>query len=162
MSTTTIEELRNSQEFIPWNEWPNQLHTNCISYALGLPIDDPKFELFGNLLNGAPIDNLKTVFASLGLCWRQVASEDELETNEYGIVLYHYYFQVSRKFFGCEWLEEAEEIHLARIQPDGTWTHKFGWNYDASITTPEEIQDIILRDDGEVVFPAAFFAIRKP
>lgn len=162
MSMTTIEEMRNVQEFIPWDKWPKGIQTNCIAYALGLPIDDPKCVFFGRLLSEDPITKLIDTFDSLGLCYRQITSEAEIKENEYGIVLYHYFYKTIRKCFGCEWSEETEEIHLARIELDGTWTHKFGWNYDASTTTPEEIHGTILQYDNVDVSPTAFFAVRKP
>jgi len=162
MSKTTIEDMRNTQEFISWDKWPNELQTNCIAYALGLPIDDPKYENFVHMLTEDPIGKLEEILTSLRLCYRQVSSEAKIEDNEYGIVLYHYFYESIRNAFGCKWTEKVEEVHLVRIELDGTWTHKFGWGYDASITTPKEIHDTILRDDGVEVSPTAFFAVRKP
>lgn len=163
MSTTpTIEELRECQKFIPWDEWPNCIHSNCIGFALGLPFDDPKYEFFGHLLKETPITKLEQLLNSLGLTYRRVCGVRELKKNEYGIVLYHYNYTAKRYFCGCTVPYEAEEIHLARIELDGTWTHKFGWDYAASITTPEEIHDIILRDDDVDVSPVAMFAVKRP
>ena len=163
MSTITIEKMRKVQEFIPWDKWNNRLNTNCIAYALGLPIDDPKKETFGTIISGgSPIEKLEKLFDDLSLCHRRITSESEIKENEYGIVLYHYFYKEERNFFGCTWYQDEEETHLVRIEQDGTWTHKFGWDYDTSVTNPQEIHDVILEEDMVDVSPTAFFAVRKP
>lgn len=163
MSTTpTIEELRRMQAFIPWDEWPNVLRTNSLSFALGLPFDDPKSEFFEHLLDKKPVTKLETLLNSLGFAYRRICNMKELKKNEYGFVLYHYTFKTKRHFRCYAVPYKTEKIHLARIELDGTWTHKFGWDCDASITTPEEIHDIILRDDGVDVSPVAMLAVKRP
>ena len=97
---------------------------------------------------------MNVLLHELGLQYRRIKSPSEIKENEYGIVLYHYFYEVNYFF--------DEEIHLARIEKDGTWTHKFGWDYDASITNPQEIHDTILEDDNVDVTPEAYFAVRKP
>lgn len=162
MSTISIAEMRKIQSFIPYDQWPNQFHTNCIAYALGLPIDDPKMELFNHLLIGNAEEKLKMIFEELHFEYRKICDASELKDGEYGIVLYHYFYEERRNEFGCRWTEHLEENHLVRIEPDRTWTHKFGWNYDTSVTDPQEIHDIILHDDHVDVQPTAYFAVRKP
>ncbi len=162
MSAIKAKKLRAVQKFIPYDEWPNHLNTNCIAYALGLPIDDPKKETFTSILCGNPIEKMYVLLDELELQYRRIKSPSEIKENEYGIVLYHYFYKV-KYFFGGEWYsDDSEEIHLARIEQDGTWTHKFGWDYDASITNPQEIHDTILEDDNVDVTPEAYFAVRKP
>lgn len=162
MSTITLAKMREIQEFIPYDKWPNHLHTNCIAYALGLPIDDPYMEIFNYMLIDKPVDKLTKILEGLDLDYRIISNPSELRNDELCIVLYHYYYEKLRSLFGCSWTEHLEETHLARIELDGTWTHKFGWDYDPSITSPEEIHDIILQDDHVDVQPTAYFAIRKP
>lgn len=157
-----ISEMRRVQKFIPWDKWDNSLSTNCVAYALGLPINDPQMEIWGTILIDSPIEKLEKLFNDLNLCHRRINSESEIKENEYGIVLYHYFYKEEMHFCGCHWSEDLEENHLVRIEPDGTWTHKFGWDYDASMTNSKEIHDVILNDDKVEVSPTAFFAIRKP
>lgn len=165
MSKELIANMRKIIEESSWpltyDKWPNNLTTNCISYALGLPIDDPEKEIFNDILSDNPIEKLENLFNILGLLHRRIESESEIKENEYGIVLYHYFYKEERNFCGCRWSEDMEEIHLVRIH-NGTWTHKFGWYYDTSVTTPKQIHDIIFKNDNVEVIPTAFFAIRKP
>lgn len=156
-----IEKLREIQNFTPYAEWDNTINTNCIAYALGLMVDDPKHVVFGPLLCGTPIENLQTVFEQLGFTYRRINTPSDLENGEYGIVLYHYFYEGTVRRFGFDCQVTFEETHLARIEPDGTWTHKFGWDYPSSVTTPEEIHKVILEDDNVDVSPTAFFAVRK-
>lgn len=161
MSKISIEEMRKIQKFIPYNNW-SVPYTNCIAYALGCPIADPKMETWLDLLSGDAENKLYQILTDLGLTPRRIQNTSELRDGEYGIVLYNYFYTEYRSFFGCDWTEKIEECHLVRIELDGTWTHKFGWDYEPSVTTPQEIHDIILHDDGEDVSPSCFFAIRKP
>ena len=161
MSKISIEEMRDAQEFISYNKW-SVPYTNCIAYALGCPISDPKRETWNDLLSGNPEKKLYDILMILELNPRRIHDTSELRNDEYGIVLYNYFYKEHRSFCGCEWTEDVEECHLVRVELDGTWTHKFGWDYEPSVTTPQEIHDIILCDDGEDVSPSCFFAIRKP
>lgn len=161
MPQINLLEMRKVQEFKPYHMWDNNLSTNCIAYAIGLQIDDPKREFFREILLGSPIQKLEQIFSVLGFEHRRISSPSEIKEDEYGIVLYHYFYKEKKRAFGMEWEEDAEETHLVRIELDGTWTHKFGWDYDASITTPEEIHDTILEEDKLEVQPTAYFAIRK-
>lgn len=161
MSKISIEEMRKIQKFIPYNKW-SVPDTNCIAYAIGCPISDPKKETWNDLLEGDPENKLHSILTLLGLNPRKIRDASELRDGEYGIVLYNYFYKEHHYFCGCDWTEKVEECHLVRIELDGTWTHKFGWDYEPSVTTPKEIHDIILHDDGEDVSPSCFFAIRKP
>lgn len=158
----TITEMREKQNFIPWDEWDNTLNTNCIAYALGLQIDDPKKEIFRTVLLKEPISNLEKIFKDLGFIYRRINSETELRSGEYGIVLYHYFYEDLVKLGDCIFTHNCEETHLVRIEPDGIWTHKFGWDYPTSQTNQVEIHDIILEYDNVDVKPTAYFAVRKP
>lgn len=162
MSKDMQEMIASPTWPLSYDKWPNELNTNCIAYALGLPIDDPNIEIFNGILSDTPIEKLENLFNHLGLNHRRVSSQAEIKENEYGIVLYHYFYDEAMNCFGCKWTEKREETHLVRIELDGTWTHKFGWGYYPSITTPEEIHDTILHNDQVEVTPTAFFAIRKP
>lgn len=155
-----IAEMRKVQEFIPWDKWPNHLHTNCIAFALGLPIDDPKREIFREILSESPIEKLEKLFANLGFEHRRISSSNEIKNDEYGIVLYHYFYEEEMQQFGCRWAKTQEEIHLVRIE-NGIWFHKFGWDYDTSVTNLQEIHDVIFEYDNVDVSPTAYFAVRK-
>ena len=155
----TKDELRKVQGFIPYNLWPNEINTNCIAYALGLPLDDPRKETFSNLLGDNPIESLEEILKFFGFNPVRVESVSDIPKGSYGFVLYHYTYKEEKSFFGCSWTEDTSETHLVRIEPDGIWTHKFGWGYNTSTTTPEEIHDVILNDDKVDVSPIAFFHI---
>ena len=166
MSLYSIEELRRVQKFIHWDEWPLQgSDTNCIAYALGLPLSDPRKKFFSSLVSSE--QGLIRVMTDLGLSFRKISNPKDKANQEVVIVLYDYYYPEIHRERDYEGIvhtwktgKRCHETHLARIELDGTWTHKFGWDYETSVTSSREIHDVILRDDQVDVHPSAFYAVQ--
>ena len=165
-----LRTLLTIQDFIPWNKWNNSLKSNCIAYALGFQLDD-KNGFFNYLFSDDdPIIDLREILKIMNFPFRELSSSNEKEEDEIVIVLYHYIYDEMITGYDYEHLpysyptgRKIHEVHLARIEKDGTWTHKHGWDYPTSITSSKEITSTIEKEDGvKNVVPSAFFAIRKP
>lgn len=122
MNQKIIEQIRHIVQSENWpisiNEWPEELNksTNCIAFALGLPISDKDGKLF-NSPDTKIKDDLLTFFEVMGLNYREI--EDIKEAKDDEIIIQGYdYWQIMG----------GDDSHVVRRELDGTWVHKQGWN----------------------------------
>ncbi len=170
MLNTTNEDLQQMREFVnhpnwPFKEnWPTEYKTNCISFSLGIPLDNAT--LFRNIFSYLnheqdTIKDSSDLLNSIGFKCRRISSISEKASDEYAIIVFAYDYMEYDTFQVCE--VTKHEIHFVRVEPDGTWVHKFGWHDKPSITNFKEIHDVILEEDGvDLRAPSALFAISRP
>lgn len=159
------KDVKEGNWLLPFDELSNKIgnNYNCFQGAYG--ITRCNFDFFNNYFDDLDhhidvIEKLERFHRELGIPFRKVSSPTERESDEYVIVLYDYDDYEYDAFQGCQM--RKHRFHFVRIEHDGNCAHKFGWYYPPCITTPEEIHDIILREDGKDVVPTAYYAIRKP
>ena len=165
--TTNISEVRSIVKSPKWprsvEEFPRELDTNCIEFALDLPNFD-----FSPIVGRGVYDkvdaskNLMRFFNKIDLSPRQIDHPDKKDPNEYVIIVYEYKYMIYDKFQGCSFWHN--EVHLARVELDGTVVEKPSAEDSIHITTLEELNSIIAADaamDEDYTGPT-YIAIRKP
>lgn len=121
--------------------WENIFCTNCYAYALGLDIAE--FEICdyayapGTISNSSKslanqeifkyselIECLYSDFEALGISYREVLPQEEINADEWKIALFTTSALYSNK------PELLEDYHFLRQHPNTNWYHKNGWyNY---------------------------------
>ena len=150
----TEQELRLMKTFIqssdwplPIDKWPNseECKTNCLAYALGLPIHDPIGHLFGHMES---YEQFEALLLQLELSFRRVSNENELKDDEYGIIFYLIPYR--DKTFECMHYDS----HFVRIELDRSWTNKNGYRLrPKTIINKEELREFT---------EYRIYAVRKP
>jgi hypothetical protein len=137
--------------------WENIFSTNCYAYALGLDIAESEIcdsayvpgtisksqislayqELFRY---SELLECLYSDFDALGIAYREVLPQEQINTNEWKIALF-----TTRAFYSDN-IDLLEDYHFLRQLQNGNWYHKAGWynyptnkdNYGNIITNPTD------------------------
>jgi len=164
MPIYTPADMLAAQKFEPYYKFDSAIRNNCIGFGLGIHLDDPSNSVFGSILAGNTIAKLKELFRNLNFSYRRITSENQLQEDEYGIVLYKYACQILYTF-PFRFLGEGEEIHLARIERDSDgnwiWVERIGHCGPIEVTSDTKIRSRIQKEDGvEVEEPLCMFAVK--
>ena len=154
-----LQDLRACVKDPKWpldlDEYPKDIHVNCLAFALGLTVSDPKEMIYDYVghISGIAQYNIETGIMrdcnALGIACRKISSEDECQPNEhlicaYGFVLDQYASYTARLY------------HVVRLQKNGRWAHKD--KYDGPF---EEISDWLSFHREYSKAGAHLFAIRR-
>ena len=151
MNKKTIEQIRrivNSDNWpLDFNEWPEELNkfTNCLSFALGIPIPDKDYKLF----DGPKLQIRKDILKFLkimNLEWREIANIQEAKEDEIIIQGYEFWVPVS-----------GEDFHVIRRNLNGMWVHKQGWHRAPKIIKNPNNLHCHMHPDGIT----CIFAVKK-
>lgn len=140
-----------------WNTLYSDIHSNCMAFAFGLPIDAPREVDFdepgcisSNYQHQSIALSIIDVCATLNLSYRRIDNPEVARHDEYVIGAWGYF----RYYIGGFYLFD---FHFIRRDIDGKWYHKPGWELP-----PREIVDWQTEleewlEEGEPVY----FAIKK-
>lgn len=163
----SIEEIRKIVSSPKWPRsfegFPRNIRANCHDVALDLP-DFDLSSIFGKTCydNIDAVHNLMIFLEKVNLSPRQINSPDEKAADEYIIIVYVYKYWRFDKFQGCRF--SLNEVHLARIELDGTLVEKPSYEDPIHKTTLEKLNKLIASDakeDKNYTGPT-YIAIRKP
>ena len=163
----SYEDIRKVISSSQWprslETFPRTIETNCVGFALDLP----EFNL-GSVIGNSYYDdvdaatNLISFFKEVGLSPRQINNPSEKKPDEYVIIVYKYTYYGFDSFQNCVF--PHCEVHLARIELDGTLVEKPSYVEPVQINTLENLNNLIAADavDDEHYTGPTFIAIRKP
>lgn len=168
MSTEiNYEEVRKLVHSPQWprkiEDFPRDIKTNCIGFALDMPDLNLSSVVGATLYDDVDAtNNLMDFFEKVDLSPRKIKSPDEKAEDEHIIIVYEYKYWRFDKFQGCRF--SLNEVHLARIELDGTLVEKPSYEDPIHKTTLEELNKLIASDakeDKNYTGPT-YIAIRKP
>ena len=131
MNQQITEQIRLVVDSKNWpldcNKWPEELQesTNCLSFALGLPISDKDHKLF-NSEEAHIKDELVKFFDIMNLQWREIVNIQDAKDDEFIIQGYEFWQIIG-----------GDDFHVVRRELNGEWVHKPGWKY-----VPETIKNL--------------------
>lgn len=131
-------EIRSQIQIKP-KEWINLETTNCYAYALGLDINENDIceyayqpgsisskvanliIHFNYFLYSVLIKNIEKDFETLGISYKEIEPDDEIQDDEWKIALFVEFYD---KYFMDDLISD---FHFLRANSNGVWTHKHGY-----------------------------------